>query len=702
MPALRAENAVIEPNSPTQPDRTGSGATDPRPPRPASVVLEDLDEFEKQRKDRVKRGEPLPTELRGSIHDPKVWRRLGRYIPPHKWALVSSFVLSLFSAAAKIGTLFTLEKLLKPFFDASGGVITKSFEQLFAELSTAFSHGASTPLTLFSWTLPFDPWPYTFGLTSLSISLEQAWNSIPPREQLQIAGSAMIALVIIEQINKYSQRLIMRSVSLDVVRVMRADVFRKLMRLSMRFFHANHSAKLLSRITSDLTNLGKLLVDVMVHILTDAFTVVLAMTYVWMRSGGAVILALVLVTVTFLPIQIVARKLRKREIKNQHKLSLVFQYIQESLGAQKIVKAFGAEKHEIERFNGINDRVTAGRMKAAELRARADPIVEIMGAAAVAGFMIWGGYKVVDGDWHGEEFFVIVMALITVVASLRRLGDTNIKIQWGLSSADRVATLLYNEPEMTDSPNAVELEQFTSQIEFRDVSFAHKADMPVLQDVNFTVRRGETLALVGHTGSGKSTIGDLVVRFYDVDSGAVLIDEHDVRDIALTSLRQHMAVVTQETMLFQGTVHSNIAYARPDASRDEVTAAARSAFAHDFIAKLPGGYDTEVGERGMTLSGGERQRIAIARALLSQAPILLLDEATSALDSKSERIVQDAIDSARSNHTTIIIAHRLSTIRDADQILVLENGAVVERGNHAELMAARGLYASMVRLQNDS
>lgn len=657
-----------------------------------NVVLEDLDHLEDRRRERRKRGEELPPELRATVHDPALYRRLFEYVPPFRNKLILALLLSIVAAAAKVGYLFTIKGQLQPLFE-TGATSTPPAQALFTALVDLLLGGG-----LPDW---LGGAPFSAALAALASTLRSAWDAVPPMEQLQYAAVFMVGLVVLEQANRYVQRLLMRGVSLEVIRVVRADLFKRLMGLSMRFFQANHSGKLLARLTGDLNKLGNLLVDVMVPMLSDIFTVIGSVVYVWVEGGAVVILALVFAAVSFVPIQQLARRIRGKEFRNQKQMSEVFRSLQEALSAQKIVKAFGAEQFEIERFNRVNDRVTEGRMKAAELRARTDPVVEILGALGVAAFMIWGGSKVIAGGWEGAAFFAVVFALTNVVASLRRLSDTSTKMQTALSSADRVATLLYAEPEIVDRPGAVELEPFQREIAFRDVHFAHDADQPVLKGIDFRLAKGQTLALVGHTGSGKSTIADLLVRFFEVDRGAVLIDGHDVREVTLESLRRQLAVVTQETLLFQGTVRENIAYARPDTPMEEVEAAARAAFAHDFISALPDGYDTQVGERGTSLSGGERQRIALARALISGAPILLLDEATSALDTRAERIVQEAIDRISQDHTAVIIAHRLSTIRNADQILVLDKGAVAERGTHDELIALDGIYASMIRMQDE-
>jgi subfamily B ATP-binding cassette protein MsbA len=649
------------------------------------VILEDLDYVEARRRELRKSKAPVPPELKGTAQDPALTWRLASYAKPYRLAMVFAVMLSAVAAAAKVGYFFAVEGLLRPIFQAGAATAPMPVNELFRAVAQ-------------------NPGPE--GLTSLGFRLgilrdavNWYWTSVPAMSQLKWAACFLVGLVIIEQINKYSQRMIMRTVSTDIIRVLRVELFRRLTQLSMRFFHKNHSGKLMSRITVDLTKLGDLLVDVLVNMCSDFFTVIGSLIYVFHSGGAFVFVALGLAGLTFVPIQQLARRVRQKENTIHRKLSEVFQSLAEALANQKIVKAFGAETHEVARFKEVNDRVLLGRLKSAALRFRTEPVVEIMGAVCVAMFMLWGGSKVLEGGWQGQSFFAVVLALFTVVASLRRLADTSTKFSSGLASADRVATLLYTRPEIVDKPDAYELDGFHDAITFEHVDFRYDDDNPVLQDVSFTLNQGQTLAIVGHTGSGKSTVGDLVARFYDVDRGAVLVDGHDVRDVKVKSLRDLLAMVTQETVLFQGTIRTNIAYAMPHISQEEIEDAAKAAHAHDFILNLPKGYDTPVGERGTSLSGGERQRIAIARALLSRAPILVLDEATSALDTRSERIVQQAIDNLRRGHTAIIIAHRLSTIRDADLILVIEQGSVAEQGNHDELMALGGIYSRMVSIQ---
>ena len=600
--------------------------------------------------------------------------------------MLLALFMSMISAGAKVASFYLLMGVLRPMFERGQGIPVRQAAAFFLNRIASLmseSVGAFTTLT-----------------TSVGATLDLWWSSVTPLSQLRTAATLLVCLVIFEQANKYAQKLLMRAVALDVVRAVRIALYEKIMTLSMRFFHANHSGRLLSRITNDLGKMGNLLVDVMVHWFSDVFTVVGGLWFVWAEGGSAVILGLVIAAVSFVPVQQLGRRIRSREQKNHRKMSEVFHSLSESLGAQKIVKAFGSQDYERLRFKGLNDKFTEGRMRSAELSARTEPMVEILGAVGVAIFLFLGGRSVLEGNWDGPAFFAVVMALFHSTASLRRLGDTSTKLQGGLSCADRVATLLFSSPEIVDGPDAHDLERFERCVSFEGVEYAHEQDQPVLQDVDFVLNKGQTLALVGHTGSGKSTISDLVMRFYDVDRGAVRVDGYDVRELSVHSLRSHMAVVTQETVLFEGTIASNIAYAMPDVSHEDIVRVAKAAHAHEFILRQPDGYETRVGERGATLSGGERQRIAIARALLRDKPILILDEATSALDTKSEKIVQDAIELLKKGRTTIVIAHRLSTIRDADLILVLDQGRIAERGHHQELMDMDGIYAHMVRIQS--
>ena len=653
------------------------------------VILEDIDALERRRLKQRGRKYSLRDLLgRGSPDDPRAFRKLARFGRPHRGAIVVAFLMSGVAAAAKLSALFVIQGLLQPILGAAGAGRP-------SPLTHALLMGdhVSRALSESGWAALLAPARLLFQAFLFE------WRSLTPLQQLGTACGSFVVLAVIEQGNSYGQKLIMRTVVLQIVSDIRLALFRRLMSFSMRFYQANHSGRLMSRMTSDLHGLGVLLVDVVIDLVTDAFVLVGALFWLFVKGGWFVMAGLALSVVTFVPVQVLARRLRRKESDNQSRLATLFINLSEVFTAQKVVKAFGAEQHELARFRRVNDQYVAGQMKAADLRARVQPAVDIIGAVGIAALIWLGGLQVVSGSWGVDDLIGVVFLLWQVIGALRRLSNTNTKLHAGLSSADRVATLLESEPELVDAPGAVAIDGLRRGISFREVSYDHDPANPVLRDVTFELHKGKTLAVVGPTGSGKTTLADLVPRFYDVQGGAVLIDGRDVREITLDSLRALVSVVTQDPVLFRDTIRANIAYARPATPMEDIVAAAKAAHAHDFIMRLPQGYDTVVGERGLSLSGGERQRIAIARALLKNAPILILDEATSSLDSASEALVQQAISNLKAGRTTIVIAHRLSTVRDADVILVLERGRIVETGAHSALMRKGGLYAEMVKIQ---
>jgi subfamily B ATP-binding cassette protein MsbA len=400
-----------------------------------------------------------------------------------------------------------------------------------------------------------------------------------------------------------------------------------------------------------------------------------------------------------LPIIRIGRRMRKVSANTQVEMGRFTTLLDETFQGARHVKAYGMETYESDRARDVIDRIFALGYKAARTRSLSHPIMETLGGLTIGAVMFYGGYQVLTGAKTGGAFFSFVTALLLAYEPAKKLANLNSALQEGLAAAERVFAMLDSRPEIVDRPDAAELEVSSGVIRFEDVHFSYVPGQPALSGITLEVPAGRTAALVGPSGAGKSTVLNLIPRFFDADSGRITIDGADVRDVTLDSLRAGIGLVSQEISLFDDTVRANIGYGQPAASDDEIEKAARLAAAHDFIVELPQGYNTPVGGRGVRLSGGQRQRLAIARAMLKNAPVLLLDEATSALDTESERQVQAALAELMQGRTTLVIAHRLSTVIDADIIYVIEDGRVSESGNHAELLARRGLYARLYALQ---
>ena len=585
-------------------------------------------------------------------------RRLLRYLLPHTGTFIIATV-----AMIVVGVLES----------ATGALIVPIFDQAFTRGS-----GQRTP-TLFGLEQIIPP----SGLA--------AWRTI---------ALLLLVFTIIKGVAEYFSTYLMAYIGQSAILKLRQDLYSHVLAQSANFFERHRTNYLVSRLISNASAIEAAVTHTFRDMLRESFTLVAlmgaALYFNWRLMLGSL---LIMPPIAFLTIRFSStlRKLARESFEGSKHLT---DTAQEALANQTIVKAYRGEDRERSRFTKVAERIRRANLRSASIAGMSPPIIELIGVFFVIALLFFGEREIRFGRMNAAQFLTFMFFLARSYDPIRKLSRLQNSMSTALAAASHVWEVMDEHAEIQDKPNAVELRPLHNQIEFRDVYFGYKdEERAVLRGVTLTVPAGKMIALVGESGGGKSTLTKLLPRFHDPTSGQVLWDGIDLRDAKLSSLRRQLALVTQETVLFNDTVRYNMTYGRPDATDDQLEEAARTALAHDFIAELPNGYDTVIGERGIFLSGGQRQRLAIARAVLIDASVLILDEATSALDAESEQLVQRALANLIRNRTTLVIAHRLSTVRRADLIVVMERGQLIEQGTHAELLARGGQYQRLYELQ---
>jgi subfamily B ATP-binding cassette protein MsbA len=517
-------------------------------------------------------------------------------------------------------------------------------------------------------------------------------------EMLNILPFFLICLFLVKGIFNYGQAYLMNFVGLRIIADIREKLYNHLQTLSFSYFTKTPTGILISRILNDVNLIQGAVSTTISGLFKDIITIAFLIGVAFYQSWKLAIIAFIIFPLGVIPIKELGKRMRKFARKGQQRYGLLTTFLHETITGNRIVKAFTMEEYEKRRFAEENERLFKTFLKRIRARALTAPIMESLGGVAAA-VIIWvGGYMVTRGELTLGGFVSFIVAIFMLYPNIRELSKVNLEIQEGLAGAGRIFELLDTAAEITDKEGAVRLPPISQEIDFQKVTFKYEEEV-VLKDISLHVKVGEIIALVGMSGAGKTSLVNLLPRFYDVEKGQIRIDGYDIREVTLKSLREQIGLVTQQTILFNDTVRNNISYGNLKSTEQEILEAAKAANAHDFIQRMPQGYETIIGEQGVKLSGGERQRLSIARALLKNAPILILDEATSSLDSDSETEVQRALEELMKGRTVFVIAHRLSTIRNAHRIVVLSEGQIVEEGTHEGLISLEGEYRRLYELQ---